>query len=45
MTMDDVKSAVFRYVFTYYNTIRIYTGNPYGWPPAVYRRMLTEQAA
>lgn len=45
MTMDEVKSAVFRYVFTYYNTIRIYTGNPYGWPPAVYRRMLTEQAA
>ena len=45
MTMDDVKSAVFRYVFTYYNTIRIHTGNPYGWPPAVYSRMLTEQAA
>ena len=37
MTMDDVKSAVFRYVFTYYNTMRIYTRNPYGWPPAVYR--------
>ena len=45
MTMDDVKSAVFRYVFTYYNTMRIYTRNPYGWPPAVYRRMPTKQAA
>ena len=45
MTMDDVKSAVFRYVFTYYTTMRIYTRNPYGWPPAVYRRMPTKQAA
>ena len=45
MTMDDVKSAVFRYVFTYYNTMRIYTGNPNGWPPAVYRRMPAEKAA
>ena len=45
MMMDDVKSAVFRYVFTYYNTMRIYTGNPNGWPPAVYRRMPAEKAA
>ena len=45
MTIDDVKSAVFRYVFTYYNTMRIYTGNPNGWPPAVYRRARAKQAA
>ena len=45
MTMDDVKSVVFRYVFTYYNTMRIYTRNPCGWPPAVYRRMPAKQAA
>ena len=30
MAMEEVKSAVFRYVFTYYNQIRVYTGNPNG---------------
>ena len=43
MTMEEVKSAVFRYVFTYYNQVRVYTGNPNGWPPAVYRRLLEKQ--
>lgn len=45
MTMEEVKSAVFRYIFTYYNRIRVYTGNPYGWPPTVYRQMKERQAA
>jgi transposase InsO family protein len=43
MTMEEVKSAVFRYVFTYYNQVRVYTGNPDGWPPAVYRRLQEKQ--
>lgn len=38
MTIEEVKSQVFRYVFIYYNQIRVYTSNPYGLPPAVYRK-------
>ena len=45
MTMEQVKTRVFRYVFTYYNQIRVYTSNPDGLPPAVYRRMKMEKAA
>lgn len=45
MTMEQVKTRVFRYVFTYYNQMRVYTGNPGGLPPAVYRRMQMEKAA
>jgi len=45
MTMEQVKTRVFRYVFTYYNQMRVYTSNPGGLPPAVYRRMLMEKAA
>lgn len=30
---DCVKRVVFRYVFTYYNKVRIYTSNPGGMPP------------
>lgn len=43
MKRDEVKSIIFRYVFTYYNQKRIYTANPYGLPPAVYRRLLEDQ--
>lgn len=39
MTREEVKTIVFRYVFVYYNQMRVYTSNPGGWPPAVYRRM------
>ena len=39
MKREEVKSIVFRYVFVYYNQMRVYTANPGGWPPAVYRRM------
>lgn len=45
MTMEQVKTRVFRYVFTYYNQMRVYTSNPGGLPPAVYRRMQMEKAA
>jgi len=43
MTMEQVKTRVFRYVFTYYNQMRVYTSNPSGLPPAVYRRMQMAQ--
>lgn len=42
MKMETVKTLVFRYVFIYYNQQRIYTTNPGGYPPAVYR-MLSER--
>lgn len=45
MTREQIKTLVFRYVFVYYNQIRVYTSNPGGWPPAVYKKMLMEQAA
>ena len=38
MPMAQVKSIVFRYIMTYYNRIRIYTGNPGGLPLAMYRQ-------
>ena len=44
MTMDEVKQLIFKYVFTYYNQVRIYTSNPNGLPPAAYRRLFEEQA-
>ena len=40
LTREQVKSIVFRYVFVYYNRIRIYTSNPYGLPPVKYRNWL-----
>ena len=38
LTREDVKSIVFRYIFVYYNRIRIYTKNPAGTPPTVCRK-------
>ena len=37
MTKEEVKTIIFRYVFTYYNTVRIHTSNPDGLPPISYR--------
>ena len=34
---EQVKTIIFRYVFAYYNRIRIYTSNPQGLPPVRYR--------
>ena len=45
MSLEEVKTKVFRYVFIYYNQLRVYTSNPGGWPPAVFRRMQLELAA
>ena len=39
-----IKSWILKYVFTYYNTVRIYTSNPSGIPPAEYRRMVLDEA-
>ena len=44
MKRSVVKRMIFRYVFTYYNTVRIYTSNPGGLPPTVYRIMLPEES-
>ena len=40
MTREKVKTIVFRYIFVYYNRIRIHTTNPGGLPPAVQRARL-----
>ena len=45
MTVEQVKSIVFRYVFGYYNRKRVYTANPEGWPPTVYREMSVRTSA
>ena len=42
LTKKEVKTMIFRYVFIYYNRIRIYTANPFGLPPAIYREWKTE---
>ena len=44
MRRSKVETIIFRYVFTYYNTIRINTSNPGGLPPAAYRIMQHEEA-
>ncbi len=37
MPMETVKTAIFRYIFAYYNRKRITTTNPLGLPPSIYR--------
>ena len=37
LTVEEVKTIVWRYTFAYYNTKCITTVNPGGLPPAVYR--------
>lgn len=44
MKMSEVKPWIFKYVFTYYNAVRIYTSNPSGLPPPEYRRILLDEA-
>ena len=45
MTKEQVKTVVFRYIFAYYNTIRITSFNPGGVPPTKYRESYIESAA
>ena len=40
---EQVKTIIFRYVFAYYNRIRIYTRNPLGLPPVRYREWTAAQ--
>ena len=37
MKKEEVKTIVFRYIFIYYNRIRLYTGNPGYLPSSEYR--------
>lgn len=43
--MAYIKSVIFRYIMIYYNRQRVYTSNPGGWPPAIYRERMLSQAA
>ena len=45
LTFQQVKTIIFRYVFIYYNRVRIYTRNPLGLPPAKYREWAQAQTA
>ncbi|WP_110945321.1 DDE-type integrase/transposase/recombinase [Paenibacillus phocaensis] len=43
--MAYIKSVIFRYIMVYYNRQRVYTSNPGGWPPTIYRERMLSQAA
>lgn len=45
MTRTEVRSIVFRYIFGYYNTVRITSANPNGLPPTVYRQQTEAKAS
>ena len=45
MTMEEVKTVIFRYIFGYYNTIRVNSFNPHGLPPAKLRAAYTDDLA
>ena len=45
LPMETVKTIIFRYVFVYYNRIRICTSNPVGLPPVRYREWVMAQQA
>ena len=40
-----VKTVIYRYIFSYYNTIRVNSFNPGGWPPSVYTKMRERKIA
>jgi len=42
---EQVKTIIFRYIFIYYNRVRVYTRNPLGLPPAKYREWAQAQTA
>ena len=44
-SIDYVKTVIFRYVMIYYNRQRVYTTNPGGWPPTIYRQQQWRMAA
>ena len=40
---EQVKTIIFRYIFIYYNRVRVYTRNPLGLPPVKYREWMRAQ--
>ena len=45
LTVEEVKTIVWRYTFAYYNTKRVTTVNPNGLPPLVYRKTAAKKGA
>ena len=45
LPMEQVKSIIFRDIIVYYNSQRIYTANPGGWPPVTFRKMALQLVA
>lgn len=45
LAREQVKTIIFRYIFIYYNRIRVYTRNPLGLPPVKYREWVRAQQA
>ena len=45
LTREEVRTMIFRYVFVYYNRIRVYSANPFGLPPVKYREWKALAAA
>ena len=45
LTVEEVKTIVWRYTFAYYNTKRVTTVNPDGLPPLVYRKTAAKKSA
>ena len=43
MTVEEVMTVVFRYVFGYYNTQRVNSFNPNGMPPVAYREFINSK--
>lgn len=43
LTKEQVKTIIFRYIFIYYNRIRVYSSNPFGMPPISYRKWADAQ--
>ena len=44
LTREQVKTIIFRYVFVYYNRIRVCTANPFGLAPVRYREWAASQS-
>ena len=42
---EQVKTIIFRYIFIYYNRVRVYTRNPLGLPPVKYQEWAQAQTA
>ena len=43
LTRNEVRTIIFRYIFGYYNTVRVTSFNPGGLPPVAYREQYLSQ--